>query len=134
MGMEGYLVASAVIGVVAQRLVRVNCRRCSRPIDVKPDEAEFYRTVRGHLPQPQQRAGTGCQECTQTGFFDRHGVFECMAVDDPIRELLIARATQAQLREYAFSHGTRSLQNAACDMVDEGQTTLAEAMRTVYVL
>lgn len=134
MGLEGYLVASAVIGVVAQRLVRLNCPHCSGPEEIRPEEAAFYHVVRGKAPGRAQSAGTGCRECNGTGFYDRRGVFECMTVDEPIRDLLVARATQSQLRDYAHTHGMRSLQDAACDVVDEGQTTIAEAMRTVYVL
>ena len=134
MGVEGYLVASAVIGVVAQRLVRVNCPACSRPAEVHPDEAEFYMTVRGHPPRHEQSAGPGCRYCINTGFFERRGVFECVAIDDPIRERVVVQTPQSQLRDYVRSTGVRSLQDAACDMVDEGKTTIAEAMRTVYVL
>src|SRR5438105_780404 len=134
MGLEGYLVASAVIGVVAQRLVRLNCPRCSRAVDVRPEETAFYRVVRGRPAEPTQTAGAGCRYCSNTGFYDRRGVFECMAVDEPIRDLLVGRATQTQLRDLVMAHGMRSLQSSACDMVDDGKTTIAEAMRTVYVL
>jgi len=61
-------------------------------------------------------------------------VFECMGVDEQIRSLLVGQATQEQIREYARGEGMRTLQDAVCDLVDEGKTTLAEAMRTVYVL
>jgi type IV pilus assembly protein PilB len=133
MGLEGFLVASAVIGVVAQRLVRVNCPHCAQPLEPRPDEIEFYETVRGH-PPIRQFAGTGCRRCNQTGYFDRTGVFEALAVDDSTRELIVNRATQVDLRRHAKAAGMRTLQESACDLIDGGQTTLAEAMRTVYVL
>jgi type IV pilus assembly protein PilB len=134
MGLEGYLVASAVIGVVAQRLVRMNCDVCTRANGIRPDEAEFYHAIRRQSPKTKQFAGTGCRKCNGTGYYERRGVFECVAVDDVIREQIIRQVPQTQLREYIRSGGTRSLQDAACDMVDEGTTTIAEAMRTVYVL
>ena len=134
MGLESYLVASAVIGIVAQRLVRVNCTVCSAVTGIRPDEAEFYQAVRGVAPQLRQLAGTGCRRCNGTGYYERRGVFECVAVDDAIRELVIQRTPQTRLREHIRAGGTRSLQDAACDMADAGTTTLAEAMRTVYVL
>ena len=134
MGVESYLVASAVMGVVAQRLMRLNCSECSHQITVKPEEAEFYRTIRGHDPVPSQTAGKGCRRCSDTGFFERRGVFECMPVDEWVRDLIIGRATGTKLREHVMSRGMRSLQQSACDLVDEGKTTIAEAMRTVYVL
>jgi type II secretory ATPase GspE/PulE/Tfp pilus assembly ATPase PilB-like protein len=133
MGLEGFLVASAVIGVVAQRLVRINCPHCAQPLDPRPDEIEFYESVLGR-PPVRQYAGTGCRRCNQTGFFDRTGVFEALAVDDSTRELIVGRATQVELRRHAKANGMRSLQESACDLIDSGQTTLAEAMRTVYVL
>lgn len=134
MGVEGYLVASAVIGVVAQRLVRVNCPVCGAPVPVRAEEAEFYRDIRGEDPLQHQIAGSGCRHCSQTGFFERRGVFECVAVDDMIREEIVKQIPQTQLRDQIRVTGVRSLQDAACDMVDEGKTTIAEAMRTVYVL
>ena len=134
MGVESYLVASAVIGVVAQRLVRLVCTKCAMPVDVHPDEAAFYLTVRGTAAASVQGAGIGCRHCGETGFFDRQGVFECMGVDDEVRQLIIDRATQSELRDHARAHGMRTLQDAACDLVDESKTTIAEAMRTVYVL
>ena len=134
MGLEGYLVASAVIGVVAQRLMRINCDECSHPNGIRPEEAEFYHSVRGRIPKIKQMVGDGCRKCNGTGFYERRGVFECVGVDESIRELIVKQAPQTDLRTYIRSTGTRSLQDAACDMVDDGQTTLAEAMRTVYVL
>jgi type IV pilus assembly protein PilB len=134
MGVEGYLVASAVIGVVAQRLVRVNCPVCSAPVPVRAEEAEFYRAIRGKDPLPHQIAGSGCRQCRGTGFYERRGVFECISVNDTVREEIVKQIPQTQLREHVHRRGVRSLQDAACDMVDEGKTTIAEAMRTVYVL
>jgi type IV pilus assembly protein PilB len=134
MGLESYLVASAIVGVVAQRLVRVNCTVCSVEAGPRPDEVEFYRGIRGGHAGVRQRAGIGCRKCSNTGFYDRRGVFECLAVDDEIRELIVDRVHQTQLRERVREKGMRTLQDAVCDMVDEGQTTVAEAMRTVYVL
>lgn len=134
MGVEGYLVASAVIGVVAQRLMRMTCPQCGAPEPVHAEETEFYRSIRGADPLPHQIAGAGCRQCNNTGFFDRRGVFEAVAVDDSIREDLVHQIPQTQLREHIRATGVRSLQDAACDLVDEGRTTIAEAMRTVYVL
>ncbi|MGH7687170.1 MAG: GspE/PulE family protein [Candidatus Dormibacteria bacterium] len=134
MGVEGYLVASAVIGVVAQRLVRVNCPACLVPTRVQPAEAEFYRTIRGKLPTRDQMAGVGCRHCSGTGFYERRGVFECVGVNDMIREQIVEQIPQSLLRERVHAGGVRSLQDAVCDLVDEGKTTIAEAMRTVYVL
>jgi type IV pilus assembly protein PilB len=134
MGLESYLVASAVIGVVAQRLVRINCTTCSSTGEARPEEVEFYRGIRGGHAGVKQMLGSGCRQCNNTGFYDRRGVFECLAVDDEIRELIVDRVHQSQLRERVRAKGMRTLQDAVCDLIDEGQTTIAEAMRTVYVI
>jgi type IV pilus assembly protein PilB len=133
MGLEGFLVASAVIGVVAQRLVRVNCPHCSREVEPRPEEADFYRMVMDRDPEAQM-VGEGCRHCSGTGFFERSGVFETMSVDDSTRELIVDRATQVTLRRHAREAGMRTLQESACALIDSGQTTIAEAMRTVYVI
>ena len=134
MGLQGYLIASSVIGVVAQRLVRVNCEYCAEEVPVKVEESDFYSFVRGRGPNPSQMAGTGCRRCSGTGFHERTGVFECMGIDEQIRSMIVSHATQEQIREYARGEGMRTLQDAVCDLVDDGKTTIAEAMRTVYVL
>jgi type IV pilus assembly protein PilB len=134
MGLEGYLIASAIIGVVAQRLVRVNCTECAREVPVRADEVDFYSAVRGHDPNRNQIAGAGCRHCSNTGFYERTGVFECVAITEEFRQMIVDRAPQEQIREYAKSLGMRSLQDAVCDLVDAGKTTITEAMRTVYVL
>jgi type IV pilus assembly protein PilB len=134
MGLAGYLIASSIVGVVAQRLVRVNCAFCTEEVPVKPEEDDFYIIVRGRSPSQKQMAGTGCRRCSGTGFHERTGVFECMGIDEHIRAMIVGHATQEQIREYARGEGMRTLQDAVCDLVDEGQTTIAEAMRTVYVL
>jgi type IV pilus assembly protein PilB len=134
MGLESYLVASAVIGVVAQRLVRINCTSCSTLVEARADELEFYRGIRGGRTGVKQMSGSGCRRCNNTGFYERKGVFECLAIDDEIRELIVDRVHQTQLRQAARAKGMRTLQDAVCDLIDEGQTTIAEAMRTVYVI
>lgn len=134
MGLESFLIASAVIGVVAQRLVRLNCPDCSVPVQARPDEIEFYRQVRGFEPPATLMAGSGCRRCKLTGFYERTGVFETMRVDDSIRELIVARETQTTLRHRAQAAGMRTLQESACDLIDAGHTTIAEAMRTVYLI
>ena len=134
MGLEGYLVASAVIGVAAQRLVRVNCTECFELAPLRPEEQEFYHAVRGVEPPATQAVGVGCRHCGNTGFFERTGVFECLAVDDKIRDMIVRRAPSDDIRRYAQAQGMRSLQDAVCKLVEAGQTTAAEAMRTVYVL
>ena len=134
MGIESFLVASALIGVVAQRLVRRNCEACSELYEPSPDEVEFYSSVRTRPPKFALKQGTGCMRCGGHRFFGRIGVFETMQVDDDLRELVVNRTTHTNLRRAAVAKGMATLQEAAIELVEQGATTLAEAMRAVYII
>ncbi|TMC48581.1 MAG: type II/IV secretion system protein [Chloroflexi bacterium] len=134
MGIEPFLVASALVGVVAQRLVRTVCERCTVRGLPRPQELEFYRAVMDRLPAADVATAVGCPRCSNTGFYGRVGVFECLQVDDTMRELIVARAHHSELRELATDNGMRTLQQAGCEVADSGRTTLTEVMRTVYTI
>jgi len=134
MGIEPYLVASALIGVVAQRLVRLVCERCAATAAATPAEAAFFRDVMGHEPPARLPKAVGCVRCGGTGFHARVGVFECLQVDDPIRERIVARSHHNELLEAAVENGMHTLQQAGCDVAASGRTTLTEVMRTVYTI
>ncbi|HET9050333.1 MAG TPA: GspE/PulE family protein [Candidatus Dormibacteraeota bacterium] len=134
MGIESFLVASALIGVVAQRLVRTNCDRCTGPYAPKPEEYEFYRSVRRHPPAAAIYAGQGCTRCAGTGFYGRTGVFESLRIDDDLRQLIVDKVTNINLRHAASIKGMQTLQQSSLDLVDRGITSIAEAMRAVYVI
>ena len=134
MGIESFLVASALTGVVAQRLVRTVCTRCAAEHTPGAEEVEFYRTVRDQLPQFQPMAGTGCPRCSNSGFYGRTGVFECLQVDEDYRQLIVDRSSQTVLRRAAIVRGMTTLQQASCALAEQGRTTLAEAMRSVYMI
>jgi type IV pilus assembly protein PilB len=134
MGVEPYLVSSAVIGVVAQRLVRTTCERCAAPYHPTPEELVFYRSIKARKQPAFPVRGEGCRRCGDTGFYERTGVFEALEIKDAIRERLAHGATHAELRSVAVDEGMRTLQQAGCDAVDNGRTTIAEVMRTVYVI
>jgi len=134
MGIEPYLVASALIGVVAQRLVRLVCERCAGSAATTAAEAAFYRAIIGDDPPNRLPQAVGCARCTGTGFHSRVGVFECLRVDDPVRERIVARSHHTELLASAVENGMHTLQQAGCDIAASGRTTLAEVMRTVYTI
>jgi type IV pilus assembly protein PilB len=134
MGIEPYLVASALIGVVAQRLVRLVCERCAGSAPPTTVETAFFRATIGTEPPARLPQAVGCARCTGTGFHSRVGVFECLQVDDPVRERIVARSPHAELLESAVGNGMHTLQQAGCDIAASGRTTLAEVMRTVYTI
>jgi type IV pilus assembly protein PilB len=77
--------------------------------------------------------GAGCNLCAHTGFLDRIGVHELLAVTDEVREMIIDRVPHEDLRKLAQTQGMRTLQEEALDLVGTGVTTLAEVMRSIYV-
>jgi type IV pilus assembly protein PilB len=133
MGIEPYLLASSLTGVVGQRLVRRNCPRCSSPYEPGVEEIAFLKRVIGSVPEGSFERGSGCNFCRGTGFFERVGVYEVLAVTDEIRRLMVDRGSQSQVRKVAQSQGMRTLAHQAVDLALEGTTTLAEVLRTVVV-
>ena len=128
MGCESYLVASAVIGVMAQRLVRRICPNCRRAYTPN-------RTERQIMGVPLDRRGVevyrgaGCSRCQRTGYYDRIGVFEFVPFDTGLATLVMDRAMTEKLQEYAVDHGAITLRDDALSKVREGLTTLEEALR-----
>ncbi|GAB4459667.1 MAG: hypothetical protein OHK0029_22520 [Armatimonadaceae bacterium] len=132
MGVEPYLVASSLIGAIAQRLVRRNCPSCSEP-DLPSEESleavgllnkEWSRT------NPPFRRGVGCDKCQQTGYKGRQGLYELFTVDEPVRRMTVARASSNEMKEYAIKeHGMRTLLGDGQLSVLEGKTTPEEVLR-----
>jgi type IV pilus assembly protein PilB len=132
MGVEPFLVASSVIGVVAQRLVRKNCPHCVLPYVPSPDELAYYRELGG--TGEQFLRGAGCKRCTQTGFHDRIGIFEFVRITDAVKRLLVQRAGAEELRAEVERSGVVTLRQAGLEKIDHGESSIAEIMRSIYVL
>ncbi|MDZ5619759.1 GspE/PulE family protein [Nocardioides sp. HM23] len=133
MGIESFLIASSVTAVVAQRLVRRSCTSCLEPYEPSAEELAFLRTFGSAEPVSGFVHGAGCNICAQTGFLERIGVYELLAVTDEVRELIVDRAPQDEMRKVAQHQGMRTLQEQAADLVLAGTTTAAEVMRSIYV-
>jgi type IV pilus assembly protein PilB len=133
MGIEGFLIASSVSAIVAQRLVRRTCTHCRTTYEPSRDELAFLSSVRGRPPMTGFVRGRGCNFCAHTGYLGRIGVYELMFVTDAIRELVVDRATHEEIRKLARSEGMRTLGEEAARMVESGLTTLAEVIRSIYV-
>jgi type IV pilus assembly protein PilB len=131
-GVEPYLIASSVIGVVAQRLVRRICDACREPYAPTAQELAYYRASGG--PDDAEFArGAGCDFCGHTGYRDRIGVYEILLVSDQVRNLLQTGATPRQIRAAAMKEGLRTLQREGMAIVARGTTTIAEITRSIYV-
>ena len=128
MGVERYMVANSVAGLVAQRLMRRVCPHCAKQMPVTAEE----RTYLG--PDiPFVRRGTGCTQCNGTGYRGRIAIHELVIINRELRELISAGATQAQLTEAARrSQGLTSLREAALQLVREGETTPEELLKITF--
>ena len=129
MGVESYLIADSLVGVVAQRLVRTLCPHCKRLHKLEPHEIEFLELT----PQEAETASVyepvGCQRCGGRGYYERTAVFEIMEISHRVRNMIAARASTSQLRDVAVKEGMSTLHRSARRLVLEGQTTISEMMR-----
>jgi type IV pilus assembly protein PilB len=128
MGIEPYLLASAMAGVVAQRLVRKACEHCKRPVPV-PDSV---RHLFGGNPPRTMFHGVGCTECRGIGYRGRVGVFELLTLNAELRRLINARATEEEILAAARDSGLSTLREEALGLVREGTTTLEEISRVFH--
>jgi type IV pilus assembly protein PilB len=133
MGIEPFLVASSIVGVVAQRLVRRICPGCRTAFEPPESDLFFYEQLGGEAKDLWYH-GEGCNLCSGTGYRDRIGVFEVLPISDEIRQMIVSFGTPQALRNLAIEQGMRPLRSEALRLVNEGVTTIAEIIRTVYVV
>jgi general secretion pathway protein E len=128
MGVEPYLLASSLLGVLAQRLVRTLCPACRVIHSPTAGEAALLADI-GLPPTQPHATAPGCAECNHTGFRGRTGVYELLLVDDAIRRGVHGGAGELALRAAAVNAGMRSLRNDGARLVADGSTSLAELLR-----
>lgn len=131
LGVEAFLLASAVVGVAAQRMVRRVCPYCSRPTTIKADEQEAYETEMNEK-RAEFFVGAGCNFCANTGYLGRTGIFEVMVMTESIRRLLLAGASSDEIRAQSVKEGTVLLWHDGMRKVKEGITTPYEVIRNVF--
>jgi general secretion pathway protein E len=134
MGIDPYAFVSALNGIWAQRLVRVNCPHCS--MSTIPTDADLARAQlsRDDVKHYKFKQGKGCGDCRGTGYKGRKSVAEILTLNDEIREMVIEKSPIRQIKEAARRNGTRSLRESALDLVRNGETTLEEIRRvTLHV-
>ncbi len=128
MGVEDYLLASSLIGILAQRLVRVNCKECKVPTKVPaaalrdagfPAEGDFFEI----------QHGAGCSHCGHTGYESRLGIFELLDIDDEMRRLMVTKSDSNVLKAQAIRSGMRTLKEDGWIKVSSGITTPDEILR-----
>ena len=133
MGIESFLIASSVLAVVGQRLLRRVCPSCKAPYEPTDEELVFYEESGGE-PKSKFFHGTGCNFCSNTGYKDRIGVYELLVMTPELRRLVVGWATQEELRNMAVKQGMRTMRQEAINLVNQDVTTIAEVIRSVYTL
>ena len=129
MGLDPYALASALNGIWAQRLLRVNCPHCRRPEAPAALDLQRLGLSREHVAGWNFQRGLGCGDCRGTGFRGRRAVAEILRLDDELREMVAAKEPIRKLKDAARQRGTRSLTEAALVLVQCGLTTLDEVRR-----
>ena len=129
MGVEEYLLPSSLIGVLAQRLVRTICGKCSQPREISQAFREEIQRETGFVAQGDLRIGKGCDACGGTGFRGRMAIFELLSVDEGIKDLILARADAGTIRERAVARGMELLRQDGWNKTQAGFTTIEEVLR-----
>ena len=132
MGIEPFLMASSLVGVVGQRLVRRICPSCMMEYDPTSEERKLYEFY-GGAPKDRFVHGCGCNFCSSTGYRDRVGVYEVLAVTDEMRQLIVSGAAPQEMRQLAVSQGMRTMSTEAMALVAADVTTIDEVIHNVYV-
>jgi len=131
LGVEPFLLTSAVVGIVAQRMTRRVCPYCSRPTPVSPDEQEAYEQELGEK-RSEFLIGAGCNFCADTGYLGRTGIFEVMVMSESIRRLILSGASSDDIRDQSVKEGAVLLWHDGMLKVKEGITTPYEVIRNVF--
>lgn len=129
MEIEPYLISSALVGIIAQRLVRKICSKCIEPVKI----SNKYREIFSLDPNEDYFQGKGCEFCHETGYVGRIGIFEVLKTNDQLREGIISGASIAELRSLAVKNGMRRLFDSGLDLAKKGITTFDELLSVIAV-
>lgn len=129
MGVEPFLVASAVVGVVGQRLVRKVCPECAQPN--VPSEGEREMLVARGLPTTALRMGSGCGHCNRTGYRGRVAIHEVLRMDEDLRRLIMQKRPDSEYRAHATARGMKAMLDDGLTKVARGITTCSEVFKAV---
>ena len=129
MGLEPFLIAASLEGVLGQRLLRRICRSCKTAYE--PDQAviNMLQVDPLEIAEKQFYYGKGCSECNRTGYKGRQGLFELMMINDAVRELITKKAPTLVLKQKAIENGMRTLRNDGLRCIFDGLTTIEEVLK-----
>ncbi len=132
MGIEAFLIASSVVGVIGQRLLRRICDSCKESYVPPAEEISVFRQHSGNLDKTEFYHGAGCNYCAGTGYRDRIGVYELLRITPELRRLIVGWATTEELRRLAVAQGMRTMLREAMQLVENDVTTIPEVVRTLF--
>lgn len=132
MGVEPFLIASAVVGVLAQRLLRLVCAKCKETYTPPRDAIKRLGMNIDEGAEVTFCRGRGCEQCKGTGYRGRIGIYELMPITDKIRDLILAKASSYSIKEAAIEAGMKALRDDALEKILLGLTTLEESLRVIY--
>ena len=129
MGLEPFLISASLEAVLAQRLVRRICSKCRRSYEPSQDIMDVLDVDPLEIADKNFYFGEGCEECSQTGYKGRIGLFEMIMVSDSIRDLINNRAPTLQIRQKALEQGMRGLRDDGLRSIFDGNTTIEEVLK-----
>jgi general secretion pathway protein E len=132
MGVDPYSLASALVGVWAQRLLRLNCTECAQPYVPDAETLSLSGLDQGDLAGKALRSGRGCGQCRGTGYKGRRAISEYLVMNDQLRELIALKAPVTAMRASTAQQGGGSLRSAALELFYRGETTLLEVNRVTF--
>ncbi|MEW5785661.1 MAG: GspE/PulE family protein [Bacillota bacterium] len=132
MGMEGYRIAASLVGVVAQRLIRIICHYCRAPYPLSAEELLFYRHLFNKEPPDTLYQGAGCRHCNYTGYRGRTCIQELLVLNQEIHQQILSGATAQRLQEKAVRQGMVPLLQDGLRCLESGVTTLREIVRVTF--
>jgi general secretion pathway protein E len=131
LGVEPFLISSALVGIVAQRMVRRVCPHCARKVTVPLVEQMAYEKEMGES-RTEFMYGEGCKQCVYTGYLGRTALFEILTISDEIRRMVVAGASNTDLRAVALNEGLITIMRDGMLKAKAGITTPYEVLRNAY--
>lgn len=130
MGVEGYLLADSLVGIIAQRLVRRLCPYCKKPHLITDTERRIMG-IRADV-NPEIYEPVGCERCDNTGYSGRIGIYEIMKITPPLKELISKNASVSELKQMGMREGMHTLRQSATMLVIKGITSVHEMIKTTF--
>ena len=131
LGVQSFLVSSALLGAVAQRLIRTCCEKCKQPYQPSQEELSYLEGMPNLGENITFYRGKGCNGCYHTGYYGRKAIYEILTITPEIRRMITARCSDDEIKAQAIKEGMRTLRESGLEQVLTGATTLEELLRVV---